>query len=83
MKTAEFLGKAIEENLYDLEDRQRFHRTQKPLAIKKIIDYTLLKLISSVFLRKKKTKHSWNKIFTWHISDCVYVSQVYKELLTH
>lgn len=58
MKTAEFLGKAIEENLYDLEDRQRFHRTQKPLAIKKIIDYTLLKLISSVFLRKKKTKHS-------------------------
>ena len=54
MKTAEFLGKAIEENLYDLEDRQRFHRTQKPLTIKKIIDYTLLKLISSVFLRKKR-----------------------------
>lgn len=54
MKTTEFLGKATEENLCDLEDRQRFHRTRKPLTIKKIIDYTLLKLISSVFWRKKR-----------------------------
>lgn len=62
MKTTEFLEKVIEENLCDLEDRQRFHRTQKPLTIKKIVDYIPVKLISSLFwkipLRKKKKRQT-------------------------
>ena len=62
MKTTEFLEKAIEENLCDPEDRQRFHRTQKPLTIKKNYRLHFIKINISCFLKdtikKKKTNYS-------------------------
>ena len=60
MKTIEFLEEAIEENLCDLEDWQRFHRTQKLLTIQKNYKLHIIKI--NIFwslkdtIKKKKDK---------------------------